>query len=81
MPITDLLERNAELYGSDVALVEVNPEITVLHGRNMNSLSPIPSVTTDVRSHGRYLTKRQTVSQICSLREAYIRETRSVYFL
>ena len=28
MPITDLLERNAELYGSDVALVEVNPEIT-----------------------------------------------------
>ena len=28
MPITDLLERNAELYGNDVALVEVNPEIT-----------------------------------------------------
>lgn len=28
MPITDLLVRNAKLYGSDVALVEVNPEIT-----------------------------------------------------
>ena len=28
MPITELLERNAQLYGSDVALVEVNPEIT-----------------------------------------------------
>ena len=28
MPITELLERNAKLYGSDVALVEVNPEIT-----------------------------------------------------
>ena len=28
MPITELLERNAELYGNDVALVEVNPEIT-----------------------------------------------------
>ena len=28
MPITELLERNAELYGDDVALVEVNPEIT-----------------------------------------------------
>ncbi|MBP3747586.1 MAG: acyl--CoA ligase [Ruminococcus sp.] len=28
MPITELLERNAELYGSDVALVEVNPEIS-----------------------------------------------------
>ena len=28
MPITELLERNAKLYGSDVALVEVNPTIT-----------------------------------------------------
>ena len=27
MPITDLLERNAKLYGDQVALVEVNPEI------------------------------------------------------
>ncbi|MBR1592436.1 MAG: acyl--CoA ligase [Ruminococcus sp.] len=28
MPITELLARNAELYGNDTALVEVNPEIT-----------------------------------------------------
>ncbi len=28
MPITELLERNAKLYGNDVALVEVNPEIS-----------------------------------------------------
>ena len=28
MPITELLERNAQLYGNDVALVEINPEIT-----------------------------------------------------
>lgn len=28
MPITELLTRNAELYGDEVALVEVNPEIT-----------------------------------------------------
>ncbi len=28
MPITELLKRNAELYGDDVALVEVNPTIT-----------------------------------------------------
>ena len=27
MPITDLLERNAKLYGNEVALVEINPEI------------------------------------------------------
>lgn len=28
MPITELLVRNAEIYANDVALVEVNPEIT-----------------------------------------------------
>ncbi len=28
MPITELLERNAKLYGDDIALVEVNPEVT-----------------------------------------------------
>ena len=27
MPITDFLERNAELYGDEVSLVELNPEI------------------------------------------------------
>ena len=27
MPITDLLERNSKLYGNEVALVEMNPEI------------------------------------------------------
>ena len=27
MPITDLLERNNKLYGEEVALVEINPEI------------------------------------------------------
>lgn len=28
MPITDLLERNRKLYGDEIALVEINPEIT-----------------------------------------------------
>ena len=27
MPITDLLERNSKLYGEEIALVEVNPEV------------------------------------------------------
>ena len=27
MPITEILERNCKLYGDDVCLVEVNPEI------------------------------------------------------
>ncbi|MBR7082246.1 MAG: acyl--CoA ligase, partial [Oscillospiraceae bacterium] len=30
MPITELLERNARLYGNDTALVEINPEQTEL---------------------------------------------------
>ena len=28
MPITELLEENVRKYGSEVALVEVNPQIT-----------------------------------------------------
>ena len=27
MPVTDLLERNAKLYGDEIALVELNPEM------------------------------------------------------
>ena len=27
MPITEILERNVELYGDDICLVEINPEI------------------------------------------------------
>ena len=27
MPITDLLERNSKLYGEEVALVEINPDV------------------------------------------------------
>ena len=31
MPITEILTRNADLYGDDVALVEVNPELQEKH--------------------------------------------------
>ena len=27
MPITDLLERNSKLYGQEISLVEINPEV------------------------------------------------------
>ena len=30
MPITDLLERNSKLFGDEIALVEINPEVTEL---------------------------------------------------
>ena len=28
MPITDILDKNCELYGNEIALVEINPEVT-----------------------------------------------------
>ena len=28
MPVTDFLERNSKLYGNEIALVELNPEVT-----------------------------------------------------
>lgn len=34
MPITDFLIRDAKLYPSDIALVEVNPEVREQHGRS-----------------------------------------------
>ena len=27
MPVTDFLERNVKLYGNEIALVELNPEL------------------------------------------------------
>ena len=46
MPITDLLVRNAELYGNDIALVEVNPEITEIRRKTWKEydlIEPTPS--------------------------------------
>ena len=38
MPITELLEKNAQMYGDEVSLVEINPKATWntqrLHGEN-----------------------------------------------
>ena len=45
MPITELLERNADLYGNDIALVEVNPEITEnrrVTWKEYNLIEPAP---------------------------------------
>lgn len=39
MPITELLEQNCKLYGNDICLVEINPEVKEvegLHGKNMS---------------------------------------------
>lgn len=40
MPITDLLERNAKLYGNETALVEINPEIQEKQPRHLEGIRP-----------------------------------------
>ena len=34
MPITEILQKNATLYGNDVALVEINPQELEKHHTN-----------------------------------------------
>ena len=41
MPITEILARNAALYGNDVSLVEINPEIRERHGTTWRSTSSL----------------------------------------
>ena len=43
MPITDILERNCELYGNETALVEINPEVTD-DARNAADMCPVSAI-------------------------------------
>ena len=58
MPITDLLEENARKFGSDVALVEVNPQV--------QETRRVLWKDYDLRSPGTYLMKKQIVLHSCS---------------
>ena len=63
MPITEFLEKNARLYPNDVALVEVNPEISQsAHPLGVNTAlsSQPPAENTAARSRGATLIPRQT---------------------
>lgn len=45
MPITELLEKNAQMYGDEVSLVEINPkamEHAKVHGENTLLSKPNP---------------------------------------
>ncbi len=46
MPVTDLLERNCRLYGDEVCLVEINPEIRERHRKTWKEYSLIESAPT-----------------------------------
>ena len=50
MPVTDLLERNAKLYGSETALVEINPDLQEKRRRTWKDYDLImPTATTAYR--------------------------------
>ena len=66
MPITDILERNRKLYGSDIALVEINPEVHERRRRTWRDYELIEANPTTARSPGAYLTRRPTALPTCS---------------
>ena len=68
MPITDLLERNSKLYGEEIALVEINPEIQEAQRvtwKEYELIQPTSSVRTAGPSLGLSLTRRPTGWPIC----------------
>lgn len=72
MPITDILEKNCRLYGDDVALVEINPEMPETKRttwKEFDLIEPSVQLITEEKLHGMYLTKRQIDLPICWLKE------------
>ena len=47
MPITEILQKNATLYGNDVALVEINPQELEKHHTNWREYSLIEGSNID----------------------------------
>ena len=45
MPITEILERNCKLYGDEICLVELNPEIRETHRKTWKEFNLIEPST------------------------------------
>ena len=68
MPITDLLERNSKLYGDEVALVEINPEVQETQRvtwKEYALIQPTSTAPTAGRSPGPSLMRRPTGWPTC----------------
>ena len=79
MPIIDYLERNAREFGDDVALVEINPDVTETRRVTWREYELIEAnPTCQYRSHGMYLTRKPIVLQIFWFPEESRKEIRSV---
>ena len=83
MPITDILEKNCRLYGDDVCLVEINPEMPETKRSTWKEYDLIePSVhhITDAKLHGMYSMRKQIDLQICFWNAESKKGTRSESF-
>ncbi|MBQ6797040.1 MAG: acyl--CoA ligase, partial [Clostridia bacterium] len=57
MPITDILRKNAEIYGDEVCLVEINPELQEKHERTWREFELVETGT--AQEHRREMTWRE----------------------
>ena len=69
MPITDILEKNCRLYGDDVALVEINPEMPETKRTTWKEFDLIEPSRAAYYRREITLTKRQIDLPICWLKE------------
>ena len=73
MPITDILERNCRLYGDDICLVEINPEVRDTRRvtwKEYELIEPAP------RSPGTYSMKKPTALPTCCSAAAWAKGTK-----
>ena len=83
MPITDILEKNCRLYGDDVCLVEINPEMPETKRSTWKEFDLIEP--TRAPYYRREITwnvfnERRTVLPICFWNVEFKKETRSEFF-
>lgn len=81
MPITDLLERNSKLYGEEIALVEINPEIQEeqrVTWKEYELIQPTSSVPYRREITCPSLTRKPTGLPICSWVGASAEDRRSL---
>ena len=68
MPITEILEKNASLYGNDVALVEINPQEMEKRGTTWREFSLIePSKNDSLRSEMTWSAFDQKANRLANL--------------
>ena len=83
MPITDILEKNCRLYGDDVCLVEINPEMPETRRvtwKEYELIEPVRASYYRRETHGMSSMKSQTDLRICFWNAGSKKETKSRSF-